>query len=82
MESGSKSREKGAAPPSAKSGSSRFSRQRQSYKQKYEDVVSLENSSSKREGVVEIDPKVFEPYLAIPGRTPRKIAIERKKKSF
>jgi len=38
--------------------------------------------SKKREGVSEVDPKVFEPYVPIPGRAPRKVVIERKKKLF
>ena len=36
--------------------------------------------SKKREGVADVDPKVFEPYIPIPGRTPRKVVIDRKKK--
>ena len=38
--------------------------------------------SKKREGVADVDPKVFEPYDPIPGRTPRKVVIDRKKKLF
>ena len=38
--------------------------------------------SKKREGVADVDPKVFEPYAPIPGRTPRKVVIDRKKKLF
>lgn len=47
--------------------------------------VSADSSgiySKKREGVADIDPKVFEPYMPIPGRTPRKVVIDRKKKLF
>lgn len=29
-----------------------------------------------------VDPKVLEPYEPIPGRVPRKVAIDRKKKEF
>lgn len=29
-----------------------------------------------------IDPKVLEPYEPIPGRVPRKVAIDRKKKEY
>lgn len=29
-----------------------------------------------------IDPKVIEPYEPIPGRVPRKVAIDRKKKEY
>jgi dynein heavy chain len=29
-----------------------------------------------------IDPKVLEPYDPIPGRVPRKVAIDRKKKEY
>ena len=38
--------------------------------------------SKKRPGVAEVDPKVFEPYVPIPGRTPRKVVIDRQKKLF
>ena len=38
--------------------------------------------SKKREGIADVDPKVFEPYAFIPGRTPRKVVIDRKKKLF
>jgi len=38
--------------------------------------------SKKREGIADVDPKVFEPYAPIPGRTPRKVVIDRKKKLF
>jgi len=31
---------------------------------------------------ITIDPKVLEPYDPIPGRVPRKVAIERKKKEY
>jgi hypothetical protein len=41
----------------------------------------------KRNGIPEedeltIDPKVLEPYDPIPGRVPRKVAIDRKKKEY
>ena len=36
----------------------------------------------KRPGVADVDPKVFEPYVPIPGRTPRKVVIDRQKKLF
>ena len=29
-----------------------------------------------------VDPKVLEPYDPIPGRVPRKVAIDRKKKEY
>lgn len=29
-----------------------------------------------------IDPKILEPYVPIPGRVPRKVAIDRKKKEY
>ena len=32
--------------------------------------------------VVTVDPKVMEPYDPIPGRVPRKVAIDRKRKEF
>ena len=38
--------------------------------------------SKKREGIADVDPKVFEPIVPIPGRTPRKVVIDRKKKLF
>lgn len=38
--------------------------------------------SKKREGVIDIDPKVFEPFEPIPGRAPRKVVIDRKKKLY
>ncbi|OMJ85153.1 hypothetical protein SteCoe_13621 [Stentor coeruleus] len=38
--------------------------------------------SKKRIGVADVDPKVFEPYAPIPGRTPRKVVIDRQKKLF
>lgn len=38
--------------------------------------------SKKREGVADVDPKVFEPYAPIPGRAPRKVVIDRKKKLY
>jgi len=38
--------------------------------------------SKKRNGIIEIEPKVFEPYEPIPGRAPRKVVIDRKKKQY
>jgi dynein heavy chain len=32
--------------------------------------------------VTSVEPKVMEPYDPIPGRVPRKVAIERKRKEF
>lgn len=34
------------------------------------------------EEIVTVDPKVMEPYDPIPGRVPRKVAIDRKRKEF
>lgn len=32
--------------------------------------------------IITVDPKVMEPYDPIPGRVPRKVAIDRKKKEY
>ena len=37
---------------------------------------------NENEEIVTVDPKVMEPYDPIPGRVPRKVAIDRKKKEF
>lgn len=31
---------------------------------------------------ITIDPKILEPYVPIPGRVPRKVALDRKKKEY
>ena len=82
MESGSKKAE--IKPPSStnKPSFQRFSRHKSAGKSKMDEAVVFESQQSKREGVAEIEPKVLEPFIAIPGRTPRKVAIERKKKLF
>mmetsp|Transcript_26004 Transcript_26004/g.4450 ORF Transcript_26004/g.4450 Transcript_26004/m.4450 type:complete len:98 (-) Transcript_26004:3-296(-) len=36
----------------------------------------------KREGIADVNPKVFEPFAPIPGRAPRKVVIDRKKKRY
>ena len=82
MDSGSRTTEIKPVPPSGKSTSSRFGRQRQSFKGKPDEVISTERKPSRREGVADIEPKVFEPYILIPGRTPRKVAVERKRKLY
>lgn len=51
------------------------------------DVEEQEEASSgiyskKRLGVADVDPKVYEPYAPISGRTPRKVVIDRQKKLF
>ena len=38
--------------------------------------------SKKRLGVSDVDPKVMEPYLPIPGKPPRKVVIDRQRKLF
>lgn len=38
--------------------------------------------SKKRDGVADPDPKVMEPYQAIPGKPPRKVVIDRQRKLF
>lgn len=38
--------------------------------------------SKKREGVADVDPKVMEPYVPIPGKPPRKVVIDRQRKLF
>jgi dynein heavy chain len=38
--------------------------------------------SKKRDGVADVDPKVMEPYLPIPGRPPRRVVIDRQRKLF
>lgn len=40
------------------------------------------NTKKKREGVAEVEPKVMEPYVPIPGRPPRKVVIDRLKKQY
>jgi len=38
--------------------------------------------SKKREGVADVDPKVMEPFVPIPGRPPRRVVIDRQRKLF
>ena len=38
--------------------------------------------SKKRDGVADPDPKVMEPFQAIPGKPPRKVVIDRQRKLF
>jgi dynein heavy chain len=38
--------------------------------------------SLKRSGVADVDPKVMEPFLPIPGKPPRKVVIDRQRKLF
>lgn len=38
--------------------------------------------SKKREGVADVDPKVMEPFIPIPGKPPRKVVIDRQRKLF
>ena len=38
--------------------------------------------SKTKDGVAIVEPKVMEPYEPIPGRVPRKVAIDRKRKEF
>ena len=45
-------------------------------------MLSVDQQESRREGIAEIEPKVLEPHASIPGRTTRKVAIERKAKLY
>jgi len=38
--------------------------------------------SKKREGVADVDPKVMEPFVPIPGKPPRQVVIDRQRKLF
>ena len=43
---------------------------------------NLKEIFSIKQQVTTVDPKVTEPYDPIPGRVPRKVAIDRKKKEY
>ncbi len=44
--------------------------------------VNLGFYSKKRDGVADVDPKVMEPYIPIPGKPPRKVVVDRQRKLF
>ncbi len=44
--------------------------------------VNMGFYSKKREGVADVDPKVMEPFVPIPGKPPRKVVIDRQRKLF
>ena len=44
--------------------------------------VNLGFYSKKRDGVADVDPKVMEPFIPIPGKPPRKVVVDRQRKLF